>query len=161
MTQLIVSTTIQAPPSHVWAVVSQLDSFVHYHPLLTKSELMSEQATGVGAKRVCETTNGMAFEEEVLEWQDGAYFVVSAEYTRGGAPIDDYRGTIRLTEHETGTLVKMITDYQPRGLMGRILDTVFMKRQFRNITQNIMRGLKHYVETGESATVEELQRIAG
>ena len=159
MTRIIVSTVVDAPRCQVWDTVSQLDAFVHYHYLLTDSTVISEQARGVGAMRLCRVGDKLAFEEEVLEWVEGESFVVSAEYIKGrGAPVTDYRGTIKLTEQVGSTLVEMITEYLAPNFLIAILDVLLIKRSFRNITQNIVLGLKHYIETGVPITHEILNQ---
>ena len=131
-----------------------LEIFAAYHPLLRESYVRGELTSGVGAERVCETTNDLQFVERVLEWQEGDYYVVTAEYTRGrGAPIKDYRGTIRLDESDKGTRVTMTTIYTPNNTFASILDVLFMKRTFKNITQKIVDDLKNYVEEKQTMSL--------
>ena len=162
MTRITVDTIINAPKARVWDVVSQLDTFAAYHPLLTRSYYMSEQREGVGAQRMCEVSDKLAFEETVVDWQPGESLVVTAEYTTGrGAPVRDYRGTIRLQANDSRTHVTMITEYEPKGgLAGKLIDRVLVKRAYTRITQQIMIGLKHHIETGETVNQDTLKRIA-
>ncbi len=51
MTVLKNSVEIDAPPDAVWAVLAQLDALAEYDPGVEKSELLSAQASGVGAER--------------------------------------------------------------------------------------------------------------
>ena len=154
MTRIEVSTHINASKSTVWRVIADLDSFALYHPLLTRSYTIGDLTAGVGAERVCETSNDMEFVETVLEWVPEDYYVVTAEYTRGSAaPISDYRGKLYLEETAGGTQVTMTTTYRPNHAIAQVLDYIIMRRAYTRITRNIVEGLKQYVEENLTAVV--------
>lgn len=160
MTEITIKQYINHPQETVWEIIADLSSFADYHPYLTNSAYTSEQRGGVGARRICEIGDQMKFEETVMEWYEGQGYMVSANFLAGQAPpIRDYRGTLLLKPFEQGTVVSMASKYQPKyGVLGLILDALFIKRAYKKTITNILAGLNHHIETGEMITQDFLKR---
>ena len=60
---------IEASPSAVWAVLTDLDALERYDPAIAGSEIESSDASGVGASRRCTLKAGGWFRERVTKWE--------------------------------------------------------------------------------------------
>ena len=58
----------------------------------------------------------------------------------------DYTFTLELEPRGAATLVTIETFYEPRGPMSRLLNATLMRRRFKSVRQEILDGLRDYVE---------------
>ena len=59
---------IKAPKKKVWDILSNLEELDRYDPVVVKSKTTTEQKSGVGAERHCDTSSGGWFKEKVSVW---------------------------------------------------------------------------------------------
>ena len=54
-------------------------------------------------------------------------------------------------DHGDSTVVGLMTDYELKyGPIGALMDTLFARRQVRKGMDELLAGLKHHIETGET-----------
>lgn len=136
--------SIDAPRERVWEVLSRLDRFGDYSPMVKEVSMLTEQSRGVGAERRCHAYRPGHVDERVVAWEDGS--TVALEVT-GGMPITG-TGVWTLTGSEP-TTVSFQLDYRPRlGPIGLLMDRLMMGRQMDKGFASNLAGLKAHVESG-------------
>jgi uncharacterized protein YndB with AHSA1/START domain len=136
---------IQAPPERVWEVLAKLDALHEYDPGIATSALRSEQRSGLGADRQCDIKSGGWFRERVTGWEP----VRELELTLYDCtlPVRRLRHHYVLTAEHGGTRVDQTQEYTLKyGLVGAVLDALFVKRKWDAGVKSFFAGLKQYVE---------------
>ena len=144
---------VDAPPERVWAVVDDITRIPEYHPDVRSVELLSGTRTrAAGVRYRCNVPEGRkgSCVEEVTEYVPGSRFVTAfpedtwglseqlANFTVEAAVASDAPGKAVLT---------LRAFYQPRGLITRLLNRVFMRRLMAKRAQETLAGIKRLVET--------------
>jgi len=147
MTVLENSIRIDAPPEAVWSVLASLDALDRYDPGVSKSQIVSPSREGTGAARRCDLAPGGWFEERVVEWKPRQ--AIAFELLACALPVRRLRHAYTLTPEGGGTLVRQRMEYQLKfGPLGRLMDSLLLRRRWNAGIQGFFAGLKHYVETG-------------
>jgi len=72
----------------------------------------------------------------------------------------DASGEISIHQDADGTLVHFHIQYELKfGPLGRLMDALMVRPQFAKVIPNVLLGLKHYAETGETVTPQVIKRI--
>ena len=144
------SVRIDAPKDRVWEVLSDLGSIYKWNPGIAHSFTTSDEATGDNAMRQCDLPDGGFLRERAFNWSDGEGFTIEVYET--SLPLKESFVDFRATPEGEGTVVKLKMDYKLKfGPVGALLDAVFAGRQARNGMEELLSGLKDYVETGKQA----------
>lgn len=141
---------IDAPREDVWRRVADLGGIVAFHPGLSGSHLVGEQAEGPGARRRCELKGGRGhIDEEVVEWTDQERLALAITGGKGLPPFARAEGRFALRDGANGgTVVDFALDYALRyGWLGRLMDVALVRREFDKTVRGVLRGLKRRVET--------------
>lgn len=143
-------TTIAAPQSAVWAVLSDLETAERYDAFIERAFYVSETRTGVGAARQCDLPDGSSIQERVIAWDEGnGYDIEASDDPTGAFPLVNQRVRFELESTRDGTLVRMTFsyDYAP----STELPTSEADAMATELLNGVLGGLKHFVETGEPA----------
>ena len=150
MTVLTNTVHIDASREQVWAVLARLDALHEYDPGISKSEIRSGRREGVGADRHCEIKAGGWFRERVTSWVPER----ELEFTLYDCtlPVQKLRHHYRLFEERGGTRVEQVQEYALKyGLVGALLDTLFVRRKWDAGVKSFFGGLKRFVESRGAA----------
>jgi hypothetical protein len=150
VTVLTNTVHIDASREQVWAVLARLDALHEYDPGISKSEIRSGRREGVGADRHCEIKAGGWFRERVTSWVPER----ELEFTLYDCtlPVLKLRHQYRLFEEQGGTRVEQTQEYTLKyGVLGALLDTLFVRRKWDAGVKTFFGGLKGYVESREPA----------
>lgn len=138
---------ISSPKEKVWDALKAIGEIEKFHPLVKKSNCTTSIEGGLGAKRHCELLPMGQMEEEVTEWKEGKSFTLEVI---GGKMLPPYRfmkGKIDLEEVGGKTRVTFSFSYQLKyGILGRFIDIVMIRPQFKKAPPQYVSGLKKYVE---------------
>lgn len=147
MTTLHNEITIDASVIRVWQVLSLPQLLDKYDPNVLKSELVSAEATGVGAKRKVYMRNGKNwFEEKVTVWQPEE--ALTWQLTDCSFPINGLRHSYSCSQKGNQTIVKQVMQYEVKfGILGKLMDVLMIRRQSDKGIKLFMNGLKQYVES--------------
>jgi uncharacterized membrane protein len=138
------STVIEAPPSRVWQVLSRLDGFGDYSPMVKSATLLSEQREGVGAERRCDAYRPGHIDERVVGWEEEKCLALEVI---GGMPVTGV-GVWSLSGDQF-TEVTFRLDYRPKlGPIGALTDRLMMNREMTKGFKANLAGLKAHVEEG-------------
>lgn len=145
MTTLHHEILINAPAEKVYATLSDLTSVRHYNPLVKTVEIISPNATGVGSARHCVFKDGKFAKEKVTASVSNQS--ISFDLYEHQWPLAYMRWTNRLQTEGTQTRLIADTDYAPgMGLLGKLMDTLMMKRQFTKIIAQSLAQMKVHIE---------------
>jgi uncharacterized protein YndB with AHSA1/START domain len=150
VTVLTNTVHIEASPERVWAALARLDALHEYDPGISKSEIRSSRREGVGADRHCDIKAGGWFRERVTSWVPER----ELEFTLYACtlPVQKLRHNYRLFEEQGGTRVEQTQEYTLKyGLLGALLDILFVRRKWHAGVKSFFGGLKRFVESREAA----------
>ncbi len=142
------STIIDAPADKVWSTLADLGSIYKWNPGVSHSHSTSDVANGEGATRHCDLDEKNYLKERAFDWREGEGYKI--DVTESTMPLESNIVTFQIAPDDAGTRVSVTADYKLKfGIIGALMDMLFAKRQMQQAFDDMMAGLKHYVETGE------------
>ena len=146
MPKLSSEIQIDASKEKVWGLLADLETVQHYSPAITKAYYTSEVRDGVGAARQCDFDGGYV-RERVTEWKPGEGYAINVYEGSDIAPFESIDVRFVLTDAEQGTAVSLELEYRlkPDGQS----DPHLIEREYRQLIESVLAGLKRYVETGQ------------
>lgn len=140
---------IDAPPDHVWQVLSRVGQVHVFSPLVFDSWTTSDAEQGVGATRHCDLGDSGEVDEIVTEWRQGEGFTI--EVTEGlPGVLQDLRVRYDLAPDGDGTAITqtMLIDFRGplAGLMARAA-----QGSLRRSIEEVLDGLREVVEAQEAS----------
>ncbi|MDW3652516.1 MAG: SRPBCC family protein [Bacteroidia bacterium] len=145
-TILSASTFIQAPQEKVWQVVQEIGDIQSFHPLIKKSYRLNEKH-GLGAERHCELKPMGVMDEQIISWKEGEGFTAKVIGGKMLPPCEYMLGDLSLKAEGRGTRVSFTFRYAMKfGLLGKIMNHLLIKPQFKAAPLKYVEGLKVYVE---------------
>jgi uncharacterized protein YndB with AHSA1/START domain len=146
MARFNVSETIHAPAEHVWAALEDIGSIHVWNPGVKNSHTTSDHDTGHGASRHCDLGGDRYLEEEVVDYDPGTRLTM--RITESNLPFVRADIQFVLDPGETSTRVTVRPDYTLKyGLVGVVMDRVFVERTYKKGMKALLRGLKGHVES--------------
>lgn len=146
MTKLSSEIQIDAPREKVWAVLADLEAVQHYDPAITEAHYTSGARDGVGAARQCDFDGGFV-REKVTEWKPGEVYAINVyEGSDVVAPFESQDARFTLRDAGQGTAVSLELDYRFKPDVPS--DPQEVEREYRQLIEGVLAGLKNYVETG-------------
>ena len=158
MTTLTNQITIAAPRGAVWQALTDLDLLDQYDPGVRSSQLVGEQASGLGAQRRCDLRPAGWFIERVAVWRPEE--ALAFELVTCSFPVSSLRHDYTLTQaaDHTGarTLVTQVMRYELKyGPAGKALDVAVMRRQWDRGIKGFLHGLQQHVQAQHAAPTPE------
>ena len=146
---------IDASPETVWETLADFGGVARYNPTVVASRSLSEVNEGVGATRRCDLTiGGGHLEERINAWDEEAR--TYALDIVGGKRIPPFAtavATLAVRPDGVGSRVTAELVYTLKGgPAGRIMDKTMVTPKFGPAFADLLKGLKHHVETGEVVT---------
>jgi uncharacterized protein YndB with AHSA1/START domain len=136
---------IDAPVGAVWEVLADYGNIYRWHPDAVASHLTTEKETGPGARRHLDLGGKNYLDEEVIEWESGQRLTVRIVATNLPFKSADIRITLR--PENGGTVVTVAPLYELKfGLLGKLLDRLYVQRNYEKNMRALLAGLKDYVE---------------
>ncbi len=137
--------SIQADKKHVWDVLADIGSIYRWNPGVVDSRLTTAGPVGLGSGRRCELGGKNYLDETVTEWKQGENLTMRIIGTNLPIKTADIRFT--LDQRDTQTLVTVSPTYVLKfGVLGKLMDAMFVHSQYRKGMTSLLKGLKHYVE---------------
>jgi len=138
---------IAASPEKVWTILSDLTSVQFYNPDVASARFASKQKEGVGASRECNLRPKGAVTERVTVWEPKSS--LGLEVTKSDWPIVFMKWQTNLAPDNGGTRLSQDIEYQLKfGVIGRLMDSLVMRRKLDNAIREVFSNLKRYVEDG-------------
>lgn len=159
-----VSVLVNVSPEQAWEQLSDFSVAHYYVPNLTRTEIVSEKKSGIGAHRRVYDGDDDYIEETIIEWSAGSGFVIKLHQGDGPMmPFERSEFSYRLIPGEvSGTeVVLRMTIEMPWGAAGEKLGEWFIVPLLDDNLVLVAAGLKHYYETGQPASDEDRERLTG
>ncbi len=158
-----VSVVADLPLAQAWQYLQDFSLPHNYVPNITRTEIVSEQLSGLGAHRRVYDSSGDYLEETVIEWREGEGFVIKLHHgERPMAPFQRAEFKYRLSPAgPDATLIGLsLTFEMPWGGFGETLGEWFILPVMEKNLVQIAAGMKHFYETGTAATDLDRERLA-
>ncbi|MFW9856685.1 MAG: SRPBCC family protein [Candidatus Thorarchaeota archaeon] len=140
MSIIAVKSNVEASIDQVWNVISNFEQPHRYHPYIIKTQLLSDQKQGIGAKRRCDMNDNTFVVEEVIEWIEKERITVDETHFHAVSQSRVSFGLNKLTASTSAVTIRMDYVRKP-GFLGwleeQITVKIFMKRVFKRIIKNI------------------------
>ena len=138
--------TINASVEKVWAILTDLELLEQYDPTVKKSTLVSNEKTGLGAKRKVLMLDGKNwFDEKVTVFKVNE--ALTYQLTDCSFPIKGLQHSYSFEKIGNQTKVKQVMEYTVKfGLLGKLLDAMMIRKQSDTGIKKFFSGLKSYAE---------------
>ena len=159
MHEVSASSIIDMPRENAWEKLRDISLAHHYVPGIVKTEILGNQAEGVGASRYVYRNEKSYIQETVTEWRDGEGFTIKLH--RGDKPAPPFREAwfnYQLSDH--GTRQTQITTRMayalPLGAVGRFLGKR-MESMVQKTIADVAYSMTLFYETGQPTTASALR----
>jgi len=139
-------------PDQAWEKMRDLSKPHLYVPGLTDCQMTTSQREGVGASRRVFQKGRAPMDETVIEWREKQGFVVRLHNgDKPPVPFKEACFSYRIeADGGGGTIFKPSMVYTLRGgVLGRLLDRLFLNRFVSRVVRKVGVNLKQYYETGQ------------
>ncbi len=138
--------TINAGTDKLWQLLADLEMLEKYDPTVKKSTLISIEKTGIDAKRKVSMLDGKNwFEEKVTVCKPNV--ALTYQLTDCSFPIKGLTHSYSFEKVGNQTKVKQVMEYTVKfGLLGKLLDTLMIRKQTDDGIKKFFGGLKSYAE---------------
>ena len=147
-------TIIDIPLNEAWEKLSDISVAHHYVPGLVKTEIITDQQTGIGASRYVYRSEKSYIQETVEEWQEEEGFLIRLH--KGEKPAPPFReawfryALSPQDSHSTLFIAQMRYD-MPWGRLGQWLGSK-MAGFVQSTIADVAMSMKLYYETGQPTT---------
>lgn len=146
MGKLANDITINASIDKIWNILTDLEILDKTDPTVKKATLISEQKTGLEAKRKVLMLDGKNwFDEKITVFKPNEELVY--QLTDCSFPIKSLKHTYTFQKNGTQIKVQQVMEYTVKfGILGRLMDKMMIRKQFNNGIKKFLNGLKSYAE---------------
>ncbi|MBK7805528.1 MAG: SRPBCC family protein [Saprospiraceae bacterium] len=146
MGKLINDITINAPIDKIWNVLTDLELLDKTDPTVKKATLISENKTGIEAKRKVLMQDGKNwFDKKITVFKPNEELVY--QLTDCSFPINGLKHTYSFQKIGNQTKVQQVMEYTVKfGLLGLLMDKMMIGKQFNSGLNKFLNGLKTYAE---------------
>ena len=138
-------TRIEAPVGEVWQALGEIGDIYRWNPGVRASHTTSEEGEGLGATRYCDLGDKNYLDEEVVAWQPNEKLTMRITGTNMPFKTADIRFTLQPVDD--GTQVTVSPLYKLKfGVMGELLDKVYVRKSYLKGMEALLAGLKAYAE---------------
>ena len=150
MSTFVEKITIHASKGDVWNVLANIGSIAQWNPGVVESRMTTSGELGLGAGRRCELGGKNYLDEDVIEWEPEKKLTMRIMGTNLPFKRADIRFSLEGSDRETTVAVS--PDYELKfGLVGQLLDILFVRRQYQQGMVKLLLGLKQFVENKEGS----------
>ena len=146
MGKLINDVTINAPIDKIWGILTDLELLDKTDPTVKKATLISENKSGLEAKRKVLMQDGKNwFDEKITVFKPNEELVY--QLTDCSFPIKGLKHTYSFQKIGSQTKVQQVMEYTVKfGLLGVLMDKMMIGKQFNTGINKFLNGLKSYSE---------------
>ena len=146
-----IESDLSVPGREVWEVLKDFGGHYRFNPLIELSPITNGITEGLGAEREVQLYDGSSMLQTILDIDEGRSILVG--FTESSLPIRS--GTAKFTIEPSDQAfchVRIDVVLEPKyGMLGGVLG-LLMKPIVRNRYNLVLRGLKHFVTTGQAVT---------
>lgn len=127
--------------------MADIGSIHRWNPGVADSRTTTEGEVGLGSERRCDLDKKIYLNEKIVEWIHGE--ILTMRIIETNLPFKSADIKFSLEQRGTETLVTVSPKYFLKfGLLGRLMDVLFVRSQYRKGMANLLKGLKQYVDQG-------------
>ena len=146
MSSFATKIRIECSAKEVWKVLADIGNIHQWNPGVISSHTTTEAKTGVGSGRHCDLGGKNYLDEKVVEWEEGSRLTFQIIGTN--LPFKNVDIRFHLRGDGDSTLITVSPDYRLKfGLLGKILDALFIRRMYSKGMRALLKGLKNHVES--------------
>lgn len=148
MGNVTVTAEVAASAERVWRAFASFGDIHRFHPHVQISPLLTDQRSGVGAKRRCQFYDGNHVVEEVVGWEDGR--AITVDILEGSMPLKKAQARIEIAPlGKEKSEVRFTMRYEPKfGLLGQVMDALLLRSKFRGMLSQVLGSLETHLTTG-------------
>ncbi|WP_299495246.1 SRPBCC family protein [uncultured Shewanella sp.] len=150
MSKVTVTQRLDADIDTVWAHIENVTLVANWHPSVDFADLLSHNATGIGATRRCNFYDGTNVVEEITHLDKDNYaFTLQIREFKG--PIGRFDSHWTLTSTATGaTQMTIVMDYDMKlSILGAAMNVLMIQGNMSKRLNTIMKALAHHIKTGD------------
>jgi ribosome-associated toxin RatA of RatAB toxin-antitoxin module len=138
---------INASVDKIWEALANIELLVKYDPTVKQSTALSENKSGLNAKRKVLMLDGKNwFDEKVTVFNPNE--ALTYQLTDCSFPIKGLQHSYSFEKLGSRTKVKQVMEYTVKfGLLGKLLDAMMIRKQSDAGIKKFFVGLKSYAET--------------
>lgn len=138
---------VNAPVEKIWEILTNLELLDKYDPTVKQSKALSENKSGLNAKRKVLMIDGKNwFDEKVTVFKPN--LALTYQLTDCSFPISGLKHSYSFEKAGNQTKVKQVMEYTVKfGLLGKLLDILMIRKQSDAGIKKFFSGLKTYAET--------------
>lgn len=138
--------TINAPLDKIWSILTNPELLDQYDPTVKESTLISTEKTGINAKRKVLMLDGKNwFDEKITVFKPNealTYLLTDCSF-----PIKDLKHSYTFEKAGNQIKVQQVMEYTVKfGLLGKLLDSLMIRKQSDAGIKKFFVGLKQYAE---------------
>ena len=139
--------TVNAPIEKIWDALANIEMLDKFDPTVKHSTALSENKSGLGAKRKVLMLDGKNwFDEKVTVFKPNE--ALTYQLTDCSFPIKGLQHSYSFEKTGNQTKVKQVMQYTVKyGLLGKLLDAMMIRKQSDKGIKKFFAGLKSYAET--------------
>jgi uncharacterized protein YndB with AHSA1/START domain len=135
---------IDALPDAVWNTLTDIGTIADWNPGLRASNATNDEV-GIGATRHCIVSATQSLDEEVVHYDPRQ--AITFRITRSSMPFQSADIRFTLAANTSGTTVTVSPLYTLKyGLLGSLMDRLFVARMYSKGMRGLLEGLKTHVE---------------
>jgi ribosome-associated toxin RatA of RatAB toxin-antitoxin module len=136
-------------PQAIWPLIADVTQIEHWHFNIAKVDLLTLNATGLGAARRCNFYDGTSVREDVVAVEDGKR--VRVDLSEFSVPMKHLELEIELQgQSDVAAEVVLTLRYVMKfGPIGKILGATAVRKQLTGVANKLLAGLEHYAKTGQ------------
>ena len=137
---------INAPIEKIWEALSNIEELDKFDPTVKKSTALTPKKNGIGATRKVVMKDGKNwFEDEVIEFEPNKS--LTYQLSNCSFPVSGLKHSYSFEETGSCVKVKQIMQYRVKfGLLGKIMDSLMIRKQTKDGIKKFFEGLKSYLE---------------
>ena len=147
---------IKSGPGRVWDVIGNLETLPHWYPPARQVELLTEQATGMGARRRVHGDDWL-WQEQIAMWNDKQRMALTLENPSGlvAWQTTEYNVTTHM-----GTGVALTLNIgMSASVIGWLVYRFKLRQLYEETAVTLLAGLKQYVESNRPATAAQIASL--
>ncbi|MEZ4667000.1 MAG: SRPBCC family protein [Anaerolineae bacterium] len=138
---------IPQSPHLIWDYISDLTRNPSWQEDCSDVSILTTRRNGAGVRWRYSTTDGAEYVIEITAWYDGLGY----EYTFvDGAPFRESKGRIRLQEIAEGTIVQWTFNYETRGVLAGVRNTISIRRKFETVMVTSLKNLWKVIQSSSA-----------
>ncbi len=149
MQKLAVKRVLEVPAPAAWEIVDAFGSVYKVNPVVRRTDLIGNKATGRGAQRVCEFYNGQSVKETIVQYDEGQGYTI--ELSEFSLPLKSVRTRIEVRAVSTYQCeVSFNLEFAPKfGPAGWLMAQLMIKPFLRKALMGFAKGIEDHIKTGK------------